>query len=91
MYDLSVHDLHEAIQSVKKNYRWSSIQIDSRQITLGDKAYSLMTDNSYDINEEKPLEETDSEEEKKQSAEKLNKNSIDRSIKPIEEEKGQAV
>ena len=50
-----------------------------------------MTDNSYDINEEKPLEETESEEEKTQSAEKLNKNSTDRSTKQMEEEKSQAV
>ena len=49
-----------------------------------------MTDNSYDIHEEEPPEETNSEEEKKQSAEQLNKNSIDTSTKPIEEEKGQS-
>ena len=54
-----------------KKYRWSSIQIDSRQITLDNKAYSLMTDNSFDLQsveseEEKDDDREDEEEQKHQ-------------------------
>ena len=49
IYDLSVHRMDDVIKDFEENYRWSSILVDNRTVTIRERTCSLTTNFHWDI------------------------------------------